>query len=66
MAGAQTGRFSSTDPNLQNIPIKLKMEKKLEKSLSLKKDANYFVLTTQIELRLLSHIANIDSLKNAF
>ena len=40
MTGAQTGRLSSTDPNLQNIPIKTENGRKLENLSLLKKDVN--------------------------
>ena len=40
MTGAQTGRLSSTDPNLQNILLKQKTEEKLDKHLFQKKVIN--------------------------
>ena len=45
MTGAQTGRLSSTDPNLQNIPIKTENGKKLESHLLQTKAVNCYVLT---------------------
>ena len=62
-----TGRISSTEPNLQNIPIRLEMGRNLRKVFvseenQLLIDADY----SQIELRVLAHISKDDNLINAF
>ena len=63
-----TGRLSSTEPNLQNIPIKFEMGKKI-RSLFIPSSPEYVFLDgdySQIELRLLAHISNDETLTNAF
>jgi len=62
-----TGRISSTDPNLQNIPTRMELGKRLRKVFKPGEgkvyiDADY----SQIELRVLSHMANIDTMIDAF
>ncbi len=67
MAGAQTGRLSSTDPNLQNIPIKTENGKKIRKTFISNVGHQLVCFDySQIELRLLAEIADIKSLKKAF
>ena len=62
-----TGRLSSTDPNLQNIPIRTELGRELRRFFIptegyLLADADY----SQIELRLMAHISGDENLKNAF
>ncbi|MBD22304.1 MAG: DNA polymerase I [Alphaproteobacteria bacterium] len=67
MASTLTGRFSSNDPNLQNIPIKTNEGREIRKAFV--PAPNHKIVSidySQIELRILAHVANVKSLLNAF
>src|SRR4029079_9299986 len=67
LTGAQTGRLSSTDPNLQNIPIRTETGRQIRDAF-VAEPGNVILAAdySQIELRLAAHMADVPALKDAF
>jgi DNA polymerase-1 len=63
-----TGRLSSSDPNLQNIPIKTDLGKKIRKAF-VPRNSDFLIMSSdysQVELRILAHFSQDGTLMNAF
>ena len=67
LVGAQTGRLSSTDPNLQNIPIRTEIGREIRQAF-VAEPGNVLLAAdySQIELRLAAHMADVAPLREAF
>ncbi|MBM31846.1 MAG: DNA polymerase I [Chloroflexi bacterium] len=68
-AGTSTGRLSSTNPNLQNIPVRTKIGNEVRKAFESNNKNNHLLLSadySQIELKILAHLSKEPSLLQAF
>ncbi len=67
-AVAATGRLSSSDPNLQNIPIRSERGRRIRRAFVPRKEGHVFLSAdySQVELRLLAHLSGDDALRETF
>ena len=67
-AVAATGRLSSSDPNLQNIPVRTELGRQIRRAFVPRSADNVFLSAdySQVELRLLAHLADDPGLLSAF
>jgi DNA polymerase-1 len=67
-AVAATGRLSSSDPNLQNIPIRTELGRQIRRAFIPRREGNVFLSAdySQVELRLLAHLSGDEALRRAF
>ena len=66
--GTETGRLSSNNPNLQNIPIRTELGRQIRKAFTPRRKSNIIISAdySQIELRILAHLSKDESLRKAF
>ena len=67
-AGVRTGRLSSSDPNLQNIPVRTTEGREIRRAFVASDDDHVLIVAdySQIELRILAHLSGDDRLREAF
>ena len=67
-AGVRTGRLSSSDPNLQNIPVRTAEGREIRRAFVASDDDHTLIVAdySQIELRILAHLSGDDRLREAF